>query len=149
MKSLPLTMAVLTAAMMGCGNAAPPPADAAAAPAPLTAAAPAAAADPAGSATPAAASRAAAEAGPVLLDVRTPEEFAAGHVEGTLHIPLQDLERRQAELEPFRDRDIVVYCRSGRRAASAIQMLQANGFSRLSNGGGLTDMSARGHAITR
>jgi phage shock protein E len=146
MKSLPLTMAVLTAAMMGCGNAAPPPADAAAPPA---AAAPAAAADPAGSATPAAASRAAAAAGPVLLDVRTPEEFAAGHVEGTLHIPLQDLERRQAELEPFRDRDIVVYCRSGRRAASAIQMLQANGFSRLSNGGGLTDMSARGHAITR
>jgi ArsR family transcriptional regulator len=45
----------------------------------------------------------------VLIDVRPPEEFAAGHIEGARSIPLAELERRLAELPP--DREIVAYCR--------------------------------------
>lgn len=93
--------------------------------------------------------QAVAETGPVYLDVRTAEERAAGHVAGSLHIPVDELEARLQELEPYRDRDMVVYCRSGRRSANAINLLQDHGFTRLTNGGGLNDMSARGLPITR
>lgn len=85
----------------------------------------------------------------VYLDVRTPGEFAAGHVQGTLHIPVDELERRARELEPYRDRKIVVYCRTGRRSAAAIDLLAARGFDRLENGGGLNSMAARGLTVTR
>jgi rhodanese-related sulfurtransferase len=81
---------------------------------------------------------------PVYLDVRTAEEYAAGHVAGTVHIPLDQLEERWQELAPYRDRDMVVYCRSGRRSAAAIDLLASRGFSRLQNGGGLQQMAARG-----
>jgi len=66
-----------------------------------------------------------------LLDVRTAEEFAAGHVPGARNIPVAELEARIAELAAARDRDLVVYCRTGRRAALALQILAANGFRRL------------------
>jgi phage shock protein E len=81
---------------------------------------------------------------PIYLDVRTPEEFAAGHVAGTLHIPLDQLERRWAELAEYRDRPVVVYCRTGRRSGLAIDMLATKGFTRLENGGGVTQMARRG-----
>jgi phage shock protein E len=85
--------------------------------------------------------------GPVYLDVRTPEEYAAGHVAGTLHIPLDQLERRWEELAQYRDQPMVVYCRTGRRSAAAIDILRAQGFTRLENGGGLAQMAARGVAV--
>ena len=87
---------------------------------------------------------AAPESAPVYLDVRTAEEFAAGHVAGTVHIPLDQLEERWQELAPYRDRDLVVYCRTGRRSAAAIDVLASRGFTRLQNGGGLQQMAARG-----
>lgn len=76
----------------------------------------------------------------VYLDVRTPEEYAAGHVRGTLFIPYDQVAARIAELEPYRDRDIVVYCRTGRRSGIAIQTLKGLGFTRLTNGGGLDEV---------
>lgn len=85
--------------------------------------------------------------GPVYLDVRTPEEFAAGHVRGTLHIPVEEIEQRWTELEPYRERDMIVYCRTGRRSAAAIEVLEANGFKRLRNGGGLDSLAAQGVAV--
>lgn len=66
---------------------------------------------------------------PLLLDVRTPEEFAAGHLPGALNIPLQELPQRAAELPG--DGDIVVYCESGRRAKLATQALHDAGFKHL------------------
>jgi len=53
--------------------------------------------------------------GALLLDVRTPGEFADGHVQGALNVPVQVLESRIAELDPARP--VVVYCRSGNRSA--------------------------------
>jgi phage shock protein E len=84
------------------------------------------------------------ESAPVYLDVRTAGEHAAGHVAGTVHIPLDQLEERWQELAPYRDRDMVVYCRSGRRSAVAIDLLASRGFTRLQNGGGLRQLAARG-----
>jgi phage shock protein E len=81
------------------------------------------------------------EAGIIYLDVRTPEEYAAGHVQGAVHIPYDEVTVRSAELASYRDRDIVVYCKSGRRAGIAIDSLQAAGFTRLSNGGGLDELA--------
>jgi len=67
----------------------------------------------------------------VVLDVRTPEEFAAGHLPGAINIPHTELASRVAELEGSRDNDIVVYCRSGARAATALGVLEKSGFKRL------------------
>ena len=67
------------------------------------------------------------ENGGLLLDVRTTAEFAAGHVDSALNIPVQELAQRLHELGS-KDRPIVVYCRSGARSASAARLLQAQGF---------------------
>lgn len=67
----------------------------------------------------------------VVLDVRTPEEYAAGHVPGAINIPHTALAARLAELEGHRERDIVVYCRSGNRTQLAIAELRKAGFKRL------------------
>ena len=67
----------------------------------------------------------------VVLDVRTPEEFAAGHLPGAINIPHTELASRVLELEGSRESDIVVYCRSGARAATALGVLEKSGFKRL------------------
>ncbi|MBW2415803.1 MAG: methyltransferase domain-containing protein [Deltaproteobacteria bacterium] len=77
---------------------------------------------------------------PVVLDVRTPEEFAEGHVPGAINVPHDQIEQRIAELEPYRDREVVLYCRSGRRAGFAGETLSRAGFANLLHLSG--DMSA-------
>jgi len=67
----------------------------------------------------------------VVLDVRTPEEFAAGHVPGAINIPHTELAARVAELDGARDSDIVVYCRTGKRSGEALGVLEKSGFKRL------------------
>ena len=67
----------------------------------------------------------------VVLDVRTPEEYAAGHLPGAVNIPNAELESRIGELEGARESDIVVYCKVGRKAAEAIDVLGKAGFKRL------------------
>jgi rhodanese-related sulfurtransferase len=67
----------------------------------------------------------------VLLDVRTPAEYADGHLPGAINIPHTDLEARIAELEKAKGRDIVVYCRSGNRSEQALGVLRKAGFERL------------------
>ena len=65
-----------------------------------------------------------------LVDVRTPEEFAAGHIEGAVNIPVQELERRMAEVGA-KDTPIVLYCRSGKRSSAAARMLEAAGYGQV------------------
>lgn len=67
----------------------------------------------------------------VLLDVRTPAEFAEGHVPGAINIPHTEIASRIGELSDARDRDLVVYCRSGNRTEQALAALRKAGFSRL------------------
>ena len=66
-----------------------------------------------------------------VLDVRTPAEFAAGHVPGAINVPHDQIEARLAELEGLRDKDVVVYCKSGRRAELALEALGQHGYARL------------------
>jgi len=68
------------------------------------------------------------QAGARLVDVRTPSEFAAGHIPGAINIPLQQLDSRLAELPP-KGTPLVVYCRSGNRSGSAKRVLENAGFS--------------------
>ena len=67
----------------------------------------------------------------VVLDVRTAEEYAAGHLPGAINISHDELETRLAELTPYRAKDLVVYCRSGRRTRLALAVLGAHGFEHL------------------
>lgn len=65
---------------------------------------------------------------PALLDVRTPAEYREGHIDGAFNVPVDQLAARHGALGFERDQAIVVYCKSGRRAARAQQILQALGY---------------------
>jgi rhodanese-related sulfurtransferase len=65
----------------------------------------------------------------VVLDVRTPKEYAEGHVPGAVNISHDQVASRLAEIP--RDKDVVLYCHSGRRAGMAADVLKSNGYSRL------------------
>lgn len=73
------------------------------------------------------------EADLVVLDVRTADEFAAGHVPGAVNVPHDQVEGRLAELAGAKDKEVVLYCRSGRRAQMAADVLARSGFTRLSH----------------
>ncbi len=71
--------------------------------------------------------------GALILDVREPGEYEAGHAPDSVLIPLGSLIGRASELEPFRDRAIVVICHGGKRSADACARLSKLGFSRTFN----------------
>ncbi len=71
-----------------------------------------------------------------LVDVRTPGEFAGRHLDGAVNVPLGDLDRRLKSLGK-KDEPIVLYCASGMRSANARRLLQAKGFTRVYNLGGM------------
>ena len=66
-----------------------------------------------------------------VLDVRTPQEYADGHVPGAVNVPYDQLAARLAEVP--KDKDVVLYCKSGRRAGIAADVLAAGGYKRLSH----------------
>lgn len=74
-------------------------------------------------------SRIEAETAPTILDVRTSEEFAEGHIQGAINIPYTELEERYSELEMEGSDELVVYCQSGRRAGIAEGTLAELGFT--------------------
>lgn len=92
--------------------------------------------EPVGEVSPEAVARAlAGPEPPLLLDVRTPAEHAAGHIHDAKLIPLSQLASRAAELP--HDRPIVCVCRSGQRSALAVRHLCALGFSAQNMAGGM------------
>lgn len=74
-----------------------------------------------------------------LLDVRTTGEFAGGHIEGATNIPVQELEAKLATLPAKKDQPVVVYCRSGARSATAKEMLEKAGYTKVHNLGPMTN----------
>ncbi|MCH7964191.1 MAG: rhodanese-like domain-containing protein [Bacteroidetes bacterium] len=81
----------------------------------------------------------------VLLDVRNPyelEDKSLGHIDGVLNIPLPELEKRLSELDEFKDKDIAVICRSGRRSGIATDLLVKNGFNAVNVLGGMVQYRA-------
>jgi glyoxylase-like metal-dependent hydrolase (beta-lactamase superfamily II)/rhodanese-related sulfurtransferase len=78
----------------------------------------------------------------LLLDVREPDEFNGelGHIPGSMLVPLKQLSSRAAELDAFKDRDIIVICRAGVRSATAAALLTGLGFEHVANlKGGMLD----------
>ena len=65
----------------------------------------------------------------VILDVRTVSEYDDGHIEGALNIPVQEIEGRLDELS--KNNEILVYCRTGNRSSTAVEIMQANGFTKI------------------
>ena len=66
-----------------------------------------------------------ASPGTLLIDVRSPAEYRAGHIDGAINIPLKDLGRRIEAVPP--DREVVLYCSSGHRSAMGVMSLQLEG----------------------
>jgi rhodanese-related sulfurtransferase len=73
----------------------------------------------------------------ILLDVRTPQERKKDSIKGSLHIPLYDLKQRSEELNKFKDKEIICYCRSGNRSLTAAGMLKKRGFNAANMKGGI------------
>jgi len=76
---------------------------------------------------------------PMIIDVRSPQEFRSGAYPGAINIPLDDLQQRIGELGS-KSRDIMLYCASGARSAYAQQVLMQMGFTNVKNGGGIMQM---------
>jgi rhodanese-related sulfurtransferase len=88
------------------------------------------------------------EGKPLLLDVRQPQEVAAeGIIEGSLHIPMNELPARVAELP--RDREIVAVCKRGQRSYNVAAWLKQQGYDALSLAGGLDAWRAAGLPVAR
>ena len=72
----------------------------------------------------------------VWLDVRSHEEFASGHLPGAINIPHTEIAAGIAELKLDKNTPIAIYCKSGRRAGLALEVLQQQGYTNLTNKGG-------------
>ena len=86
----------------------------------------------------------------VVLDVRTPEEFAEGHLEGAINIDQYEedfMEKAKARL--LADKTIAIYCRSGRRSANACGRLAAEGYKCVNLKGGILAWTKIGYPVTR
>ena len=69
------------------------------------------------------------QGGSLVLDVRDANEFAAGHLPRARHIPLAELSNRIEEIGKYKDKPVLVTCRSGMRAGAAVKVLKGAGFS--------------------
>ena len=85
-----------------------------------------------------------------IVDVRSSEEFAAGHLRDAKHIPLADLGARIGELDKSKTRTVVMVCQTGARSDKAARQLQAAGFEDVhSLEGGLAAWTAAGLPVTK
>ena len=79
------------------------------------------------------------EEGYVILDVRTEEEYAQGHIPGAILIPDYEIEQKAEKILTDKDQMILVYCRSGRRSKNAAQTLLELGYTDIREFGGIID----------
>ena len=71
--------------------------------------------------------------GAIIVDVRTPAEYKAGHLKESLNIPLDSLPSQLSRLK--KDKAIITCCASGRRSSAARNLLKSHGFEQVYNGG--------------
>lgn len=72
-----------------------------------------------------------------LLDVREPDEYAEGHIQDSINVPLGTIEKEIESLVPDKQQEIIVYCRSGARSKQASNMLLAKGYTNVYDLGGI------------
>ena len=80
----------------------------------------------------------------VLLDVRTREERSRQHIEGSLHIPINELANKLNSLEKHRQKEIICYCHSGSRSLAAAALLHKHGFTASNMKGGICEWNYHG-----
>lgn len=86
----------------------------------------------------------------LILDVRTPGEYAAGHIKNSVLIPLQVLETDYTKILDHSEKPVFLYCRSGNRSVAASKILIKNGFKKLYNlKSGINDWVKKGLPIER
>lgn len=86
----------------------------------------------------------------LLIDVRSPQEFAEGHIPGAVNMPHDSINDYINDLEGHKDKPIIIYCRSGRRAQLAMKVLQDMDFSEVMHlEGDMLGWSAAGLTIDR
>jgi len=84
----------------------------------------------------------------IILDVRTENEFAQGHLKNARNIPVQQLSEKVSELSSWKDNSMLVYCHSGARSTAACFLLKKNGFTKLNNmSGGISAWIAAGNNV--
>jgi phage shock protein E len=79
--------------------------------------------------------------GAIILDVRTPGEYAGGHIKGSKNIPLQSLQQNLSKIP--KDKVIITCCASGMRSGSAKSILLSSGFKEVHNGGGWMSLKGK------
>jgi len=86
----------------------------------------------------------------VLLDVRESNEYSSGHIRDSIHIPMSSLVKRISELEKYKSKQILAYCRSGSRSNSACNTLTKQGFEKVSNlAGGIISWTNANLPVTK
>jgi rhodanese-related sulfurtransferase len=86
----------------------------------------------------------------IVIDVRTPGEYAGGHIPGALNIPLDQLDRAMPDIRDAAGRrDVLVVCASGARSENACRMLAENGIHTATLAGGTGAWAAQGHDLDR
>ncbi|HEY0847686.1 MAG TPA: rhodanese-like domain-containing protein [Noviherbaspirillum sp.] len=86
----------------------------------------------------------------VVVDVREPGEFSAGHLRDAKNIPLGELSKRMGELDKFKSKTVIVMCQSGARSAKAVAQLRKGGFNEAVNlDGGIAAWQAQGLPVVK
>ncbi len=80
----------------------------------------------------------------VWIDVRTPEEFNEGHLQGAVNVPHDQIASQIARISPDKKAPVNLYCRSGRRAEAALEELKKLGYTNVTNHGGYQDLINKG-----
>lgn len=75
--------------------------------------------------------------GVMVVDVRSPEEYAAGHITFAINMPIDTFKDNIAKLDAWKDKSVILYCNSGKKSAEAAQILVDNGFSDVTNADGV------------
>ncbi|MBQ1196505.1 MAG: rhodanese-like domain-containing protein [Clostridia bacterium] len=86
------------------------------------------------------------ETGYIILDVRRPDEFAAGHIPNAINVPNETIDTAEIPELPDKDQLIMVYCRSGRRSKEASEKLVKLGYTNIVEFGGILDW--KGEIVT-
>lgn len=76
----------------------------------------------------------------IWIDVRSAEEFAAGHLKGAINIPHTEIKQQITTIAADKNTNIALYCKSGRRAGIALDALTELGYSKVANHGGYEDL---------
>jgi len=85
----------------------------------------------------------------VVIDVRTPQEYAAGHIDGALNIPFDQIDKGIKSVKGLtKEQPILVYCRTGHRSGIAKATLEKEGYKQVLDGGAIDDLARQLNACT-